>query len=408
MRYIQEQGRVPVKGNYDVVVAGGGVAGVAAALSARRSGRSVLLVEKSVALGGLATIGLINIFVPMCDGRGTKIIQGMAEEFVNLAKENGYDTLPEAWKNGESVGLNEDAPERYATRFSPAIFALALAERVVAEGVHVLLDSIVSRPVMHGGHCEGLIIENKDGRSFYETGVVIDTTGDADVLSRAGIPTVKRLNFFTYVAHAADLKSCDIAVRTNRIDNSVYWTYGGEASLYGDRHPDGIKLFDGTLASDVTEFVLLGQKALLDRLRGQDRFSRDITALPGMAQFRTTRRIAGDYTLTEADKFRHFDDSISAVCDMDARDNVYEAPYRCLIRSGYDNIITAGRCVSADGYAWDVIRVIPPAIVTGQAAGEAAALAVERGQDVCAIDIRMLQGRLEKAGVTLHFNDKKN
>ena len=82
MRYIEEREQTPVVGEYDVIGAGGGVAGVAAALAARRAGCSVLLIEKSLMLGGLATLGLINYFVPMCNGRGVPIIGGMCEELM--------------------------------------------------------------------------------------------------------------------------------------------------------------------------------------------------------------------------------------------------------------------------------------------------------------------------------------
>ncbi len=86
---------VPVKGKYDVIVAGAGVAGVAAALGAKRAGKKVLLIEKTITPGGLATIGLVNFFVPMCNGRGTVIIKGMAEEFLRLSIKYGFDSIPE-------------------------------------------------------------------------------------------------------------------------------------------------------------------------------------------------------------------------------------------------------------------------------------------------------------------------
>ena len=86
---------------YDIIVLGGGVAGVAAALSAKREGKNVLLIEKSLTLGGLATIGLINLFVPMCNGRGKQIIFGMAEELLRLSVQYGYDTIPDEWRGGE-------------------------------------------------------------------------------------------------------------------------------------------------------------------------------------------------------------------------------------------------------------------------------------------------------------------
>ena len=91
MRFIQE---IPVLGGHDVVVAGAGVAGVAAAVTARRAGRSVLLLEKSLTMGGLATSGLINLFVPMCNGRGVQIIKGLCGELMRLSVRDGYDTLP--------------------------------------------------------------------------------------------------------------------------------------------------------------------------------------------------------------------------------------------------------------------------------------------------------------------------
>lgn len=81
--------------DYDIIVAGGGVAGVAAAVSAKRMGKSVLLIEKTIGLGGLATSGLINLFVPLCNGRGVQIIRGMAEEMLRHAVRYGYDTIPE-------------------------------------------------------------------------------------------------------------------------------------------------------------------------------------------------------------------------------------------------------------------------------------------------------------------------
>ena len=114
MNYIEEQGRVPVMGSFDVIVAGGGVAGVSAALAARRQGKSVLIIEKSLMLGGLATLGLINFFVPMCNGRGRQIIFGMAEELLRASIRYGYDSIPEEWKNGEP---GEGAKTRYVTRY---------------------------------------------------------------------------------------------------------------------------------------------------------------------------------------------------------------------------------------------------------------------------------------------------
>ena len=82
-------------------------------------------------------------------------------------------------------------------------------------------------------------------------------------------------------------------------------------------------------------------------------------------------------SLKETDKYKHFDDSIGAICDFDRADYLYEMPYGTMIKSGFPNLITVGRTTSGEGYGWDVLRVIPPAILTGQAAGAAVAQAIE-------------------------------
>jgi hypothetical protein len=92
--------QLPVKDSYDVIVCGGGVAGVAAAISAAKRGCSTLLIEKSNILGGLATLGLINLFVPMCNGRGKQIIFGLAEKWLRDSAKYGYDTIPTEWNAG--------------------------------------------------------------------------------------------------------------------------------------------------------------------------------------------------------------------------------------------------------------------------------------------------------------------
>ena len=120
----------------------------------------------------------------------------------------------------------------------------------------------------------------------------------------------------------------------------------------------------------------------------------------------TTAHIAADYSLKINDAYRHFDDSICAMNDFDHRDHLFEIPLRCLTRKDYPNIIAAGRCADGTGFAWDLMRVIPPAILTGQAAGEAAALALKSGKGAPFVDIKTLQNKLEKENVMIHFPDE--
>lgn len=394
--------KIPFSGSYDIITAGGGVAGAAAALAAAREGKRVLLLEKSTMLGGLATLGLINYFVPMCNGRGVQIIKGMAEEFLRLSIKYGYDTLPREWVTGQP-----DCPTlvRYTTRYSAPVFALALTELLNDAGVEILFDAVASAPVMNGSECRGLIVESKSGRGFYEAKVIIDTTGDADILYRAGVPTVQGKNFHTYVAHGANLNSCKAAYESGDIAALQVGFSGGTASLYGDNHPSGIKTYGGTDITDINRYFITNQLECLDKIKDNDRRSRDIIMLPGMAQFRTTRHIDGNNTLRTDDAYRHFNDSVGAICDFDRRDYLFEIPYGTMIRSGFPNLITAGRTASAEGYAWDVLRVIPPAIISGQAAGIASSLSIESGIGIDRIDIGKLQSKLEANGVLIHFDD---
>ncbi len=391
-----------VSESYDVIVAGGGVAGIAAAVAARRQGLRALLIEKTINFGGLATTGLINLFVPMCNGRGKQIIKGIADELFHLSYKYGYGEPPAPWRNGEPT---EETHERMLTSFSPSIFAITLTEYLTDEGVEILLDSVVSEVVMDGGHCTGIIVENKSGHTLYTGKIIIDATGDCDVLYRAGVPTVQGQNYFTHFVHAINLDRCKTAAEHNNISTAIYSISGGGASLYGEHQPEDRRLYDGSTAEDITEYILENQKVLLDRIRDDDRNTRDIVTMPMMPQFRTIRHIDGDYTLTTDDVYKHFDTSVGAICDFDHRDFLYEVPYGCLVKTGYDNFMAPGRCASATGYAWDVLRVIPPAIQTGEACGVAAAIAIENGCSIVDVDIAELQARLEKNGIMIHFDD---
>lgn len=403
MSSVDLQEFIPVKANYDVIVAGGGVAGAAAAVSAARNGKRVLLLEKTNLLGGLATIGLVNLFVPLCNGRGKQIIFGMAEELLLLSAKRGFNTIPKPWQNGEP---KEPTSTRFIQSFSPQIFALELTRWVLDAGVNLLFDCLAARPLMQGTHCRGLITESKSGREFYEAGIVIDATGDADILHRAGVPTVQGTNYFTYYAFGADLKTCQKAHESQAI-RPLYKTFSaGPANLYGKGHPEGLALFTGTNVEDVTRYLTLSHTRLLDLLQTQDATSREIVTLPTMPQFRTTRRLVGGYTLKESDTFKHFDDSVGAICDFDRRDYLYEVPYRAMTDKYFGNLLTAGRTVSGEGYAWDVLRVIPPAILTGEVAGIAAALALESKKAVAELNLKELQQRICKTGILIHFDDK--
>jgi hypothetical protein len=402
MKEIAYSKSIPVKKQYDVIVCGGGVAGVAAAVSSAQNGLSTLLLEKSNILGGLGTLGLINLFVPMCNGRGKQIIFGLAEKWLRMSAELGWDTIPDDWKYGEP---KTPTGQRYIQRYSPAIFAYQLTDEIKKSGADILFDCMAVDPIMDGNICTGVITESKGGTEFYPCRVLIDTTGDCDVLRRGGIPTVSGENFFTFSAKMVTLDGCKHALEANDIRHIYSVINGGAINLFGDNQPSDVPRWSGLNAEEVTDYIVRNHLLVLEKLKETNRKTREVVTTPGMPQFRTTAHIKGDYSLKVADAYRHFDDSVCAINDFEHRDHLFEVPLRTLTRRDFPNIITAGRSADGTGYGWDLLRVIPPAILTGQAAGEAACLAIKSGASVAGVDIRALQAKLEKENVMIHFPD---
>ena len=403
MKTVNLNKKLEVKRDYDVIVCGGGVSGVAAAITVAEQGKSVLLIEKSNILGGLATLGLINLFVPMCNGRGKQIIFGLCEKWTRLSAKYGFDTIPEEWKNGEP---KEPTTVRYIQRYSPYIFALQLTEEIKKSGADLLYDCAAVEPVMDGNTCLGVITHSKSGLEYYSAKMVIDVTGDCDVLRSGGVPCESGKNFFTYLGKKVSLDTCRKAIETGDIFHAMVPVTGGQINLFGDNQPDDVPRWSGLTVDEVTDYLVTNQKVMLDKLKEEDKDSREVVSLPMMPQFRTTCHIIGDYTFTVHDVYRHFDDSVCAINDFEHRDYLFEIPYRCLCRKDFPNMLTAGRSVSATGYGWDLARVIPPAILTGQAAGHAAVLAIDSECGVADVDIKALQTKLEADNIMIHFPDE--
>lgn len=395
--------KVDKKKDYDIIVCGGGVAGVAAAVTAANQGNSVLLIEKSNILGGLATLGLINFFVPMCNGRGKQIIFGLCEKWVRLSAQYGYDTIPAAWKNGEP---KEPTNVRYVQRYSPYIFALQLTEEIQKCGADLLFDCIACDPVMEGNICKGVITESKGGTEYYGCKMLIDVTGDCDVLRRGGVPVITGENFYTYLGKMISLDTCKRAIDAQDISKVLGMVTGGSINLFGDNQPVDMPRWSGLTAEEVTDYLVKNQLHMLNNIKGDDRKTRDIAMLPLMPQFRTTACLKGDYTLSVQDAYKHFDDSICAINDFEHRDHLFEVPLRTITRRDYPNMLTAGRSASGTGYGWDLLRVIPPAIITGQAAALAASQALREKVAAAAVDIHKLQNALEKENIMVHFPDE--
>ena len=403
IKHIVETLETPVMDPVDVIVAGGGFAGVAAALAARRLGASVLLLEKTALLGGLGTNGLISWYEPLCDGLGEQMITGLAEELLRLSIRYGDNTLPQIWRDrSKPVDKSLVRPEkqhpvggRYGTFFSPPMCQMAMDEILKQEGVQIRLDITAARPVMENGHVTGVVCESVSGRQCFPATAFVDATGDADLFYRAGCPTVNGSNFLSVVAHFASLTEKKKPLEQRR------WFFCG-ADLHGGGHPEGYPYLSGTTNEEVTRFLLDGRKMLLDQMKANKQGAGEIATLPSQAQFRKTRRINGRKTLTEADlKVRH-EDSIALTSDFERVGDWYEIPYGCLIADGADNLFAAGRMISSEGWAWDVTRVIPDCALTGEVAGTAAAMAALEHLTTETLPLTALQAQLQKQGVRLH------
>jgi choline dehydrogenase-like flavoprotein len=392
---------------YDVVVAGAGVAGVAAALECARAGLKTALVEKTVLVGGLATTGLVNVYLPLCDGRGRQVMFGITEELCHLSLRYGPGCVPAGWPGGAAG----ERTERYRVPFNPASFILALDEALQDAGVAMWLDTLACRPVVAGGRVRALDVENKSGRGRLFAHCFIDATGDSDVAFRAGAPCVEGGNWLSLwgLEFSASSTSKKLAQqpRPFLLDGV---RVGGDA--FGKRQPEGYPKLGGCDGEMVTRFVLDSRKLLLDHYKAAQaavgaagRHELFPITLPAMAQFRTTRRIVGQATLRDDQANTHIPDSIGMVGDWRKRALVWEIPYGALVPTGVRGVLAAGRCISSETDAWEATRVIPPAALTGQVCGIAARMALARRTTPDKLSASDVQAELQRLHMPYHMAD---
>ncbi|MBQ3860521.1 MAG: FAD-dependent oxidoreductase, partial [Clostridia bacterium] len=294
----------------------------------------------------------------------------------------------------------------YHTGYDPNLFAMLLCSLLDEAGADILFDVTAAHPVMDGGRITGIVTDSAEGFSFYPARQVIDATGDASVAAKAGMPTADGKNYFSYFPREITLDSCRDAVSSGRIDRAIRTVSGGSANLYGGGHPDDVPFFFGAGDGTRSDYFVRNQKIVSERFAsGGDRFSRMLVMAPMTAQFRTIRRMEGDTVLHEEDAYRHFSDALCTVNDFDHADFLYEVPRSAMTRRGFDNLTVCGRAVSADGFAWDIVRVIPPAILTGQSAAVCAAQAIAEDVPVAEADIKKIQSKLESEDVMVSFDD---
>ncbi len=412
----------------DVVVVGGGPAGVSAAVAAARTGASVTLLERYAALGGLASGGMVLVLDDMCNGREISVT-GIVAEYVERLHKMGLavyppeeDRLssPEAWNRWSRWGAFDfhshlsPKPVCYAVAFDPDGWKRVSNDLVREAGVHLRLHSWFSRPVVDDGRLAGVVCETKSGPQAVLGDVVIDTTGDIDVASRSGAEYTQDSYLVTLVFRlggvdtaAAERFEQENPREARAINRKVKRMLGGAWELWWLKTPvpgvvwcncPHLTGYDGADPESLTEAEFDARAriaAAVDYVRQE---------LPGFAGcylldvaeqmgVRQTRLLQGEYVVTKEDiqDRRHFADSV-------ARGRDYYTPYRALLPREVDQLLVAGRHYSATPDAQRISREIPPCMAMGQAAGIAAGLAVDQGITVREVDPRAIQRRMRDQG----------
>jgi len=392
MKEIKETLSTPIAHKCDVLVVGGGFAGIAAALSAARLGKKVILVEKSYYLGGLGTSGLVTIYLPICDGMGKQVSFGIAEELLKLSIEFDCDGKlgVKNWILGE--GARDEHSPRYEVNFNPALFATSAEKALLAEGVDILFGVALVSAVTENEKIKYAVVEGKSGRYAIEAKSYVDASGDADLCDRAGAPT-ERTGYGNvlsawYYSHGKDgwqlrmTGDIDVIPGTVPAERASEIRYGGlddkEISAYMERSRD--RVLSAVLEARKTDETHVP------------------TTIATIPQFRMTRRIMGERTMTKADDKRYFEDSLGLFSSWRERGPIYECPLSSLYSRAVKNLICAGRCQSADDAMWEISRVIPCCSVMGEGAGVVAALT----DDIPAFDVTEAQKILRDRGIPLH------
>ena len=378
----------------DVAVIGGGIAGVAAAIAAAESGAKTLLVEKTAWFGGLATTGLIYFYLPICDGYGHQVSFGLSERLLKASIKYGPDSLNPHWQEPNSAG--EGIYDRYRTTFNPASFIFAMDEMLESSGVEIYLDTVLTG---YNQDCGKKIVHvrNKGGNGIIKASIVIDATGDGEVVREAGGETCSGNNMLCYwsLEHCNPNKDNSWKTLDGNLRGKINGIIDKSNFPFHETHPRG-----------ATEFLLQGRKwARKEYIESGNRSKHFPVLIPAMAQFRTAAAIKGVYTILEDTHNTPMKNSIGMSSDWSSINTIQEIPYEALIPIGTSGILAAGRCISAEGYAWELIRSIPACAITGEAAGVAAALCAKQNVEPADLSVLELQDILRSRGCKLTMHE---
>ena len=397
---IKESLETRVTAACEVLVCGGGFAGIAAALAAARQGAKVILLEKQYMLGGLGTAGLITIYLPICDGLGHQVCFGIAQELLQLSISMGCeDRYPANWLDSDDPAFRTEKDKRFSVQYNAQLFAILAEQLLVNQGVKILYGTYAVGVSGSADKIDAVIVENKSGRQAISCRSVVDATGDCDIAYFAKAETV---NFQQGNVLAAWYYSQgEQGYKLNKLGFADI----PEEQKTADNAPQLLvqKRFSGLDGAELSHMMQLSHASTLNSVR--EKRASDPGHVPvtiaTTPQIRMTRRLAGEYTLSDKQMHISFPDSIGMVPDWRKRGPIYEVPFTTLYSKAVKNLITAGRCTSVTESMWDIMRVIPCCAVTGEAAGIAAAMTDDFGS----LDISVLQAELKKQGVKLHLDE---
>lgn len=457
---------IPIVGEEDVIICGGGPAGICAALSSARMGRKTLLIEHYGFLGGANTAaGVSAIGGWQFERDGRPLIAGIPLEImVKLAQIGGASPREVDYirtkKEGEEIDVVLDDRLKgsgcYWVHTHPEYMKLLLDEMMEEAGVTILYHTDAVAPIMKGKKIKGIIVENKSGRQAFLSKIVVDCTGDGDVAARAGAMcregrekdgAIQPMTTMFLIANAAfKQKGYDdaskLSLQENRMESAVKLARDiGDISINPNdilcskppidhRHETTravnftrIQGMNGTDSHELTSAEIIGRKQVFEAVKFIKKYAlgcKDayLVSIPTQIGIRESRRIIGEYYLTENDvinaaKFSdgigrsiyridiHNPNEISKPSVLNLLGEPYDIPYRCLVPLKIDNLLVAGRCVSGDEVALASFRIMATCMLMGQAAGTAAALCITEKLTPRQIDVTLLRNQLKANGVNL-------
>jgi hypothetical protein len=402
----------PIRHEADVLVVGGGSAGVAAAVAAARRGADVLLVERHGYLGGLATGGLIILLLSLDDGRGRQAVAGLCHEAVGLLDARGaaFHPSPEEWGSDDPALVERDqrwglvwgrAPHRvrYSVAYDPAMLKGVLDAMLQEAGARVLLHAWACEPILDGDRIAAVAFQGKSGRFAVRARVVIDATGDGDVFYGAGCAheSEQVLPWMWFTAGGVDVN------RALAAGASCFQTVGPGKVLFPWGSIEKVGRIDATRPEDLTHAELECRRRVLaefERLRREVPGFEDAHLCEVADQLGITesRRLLGRHVMTRNDMNLVLPDAVAVTGHWTKYGALYHIPYGALLPREVSNLLVAGRCISADHRVHHATKEIPACMAMGEAAGTAAALAVQTGVDPPALDVAALRSSLVDGG----------